>query len=80
MLTASRHPVAEQVIVITESDVAPSDGNVVARYNETHGILTRTHYTAGPKPALKDVRAAIAALQDDEVSRVACAAAEAAML
>ena len=58
-LTATRHPVAPEVIVVSTDATDWAEGNVVARYNETHGILSRTHY-AGTKPSMRDIRAAIA--------------------
>lgn len=60
-LTATRHPVAPEVIVVSTDATEWAEGNVVARYNATHDILTRTHY-AGTKPAMRDIRAAIAAV------------------
>ena len=60
-LTAKPHPAAAQVIQVWTDTPDANGGNVVARYNTTHGILTRTHY-AGEKPSLKQIREAIAAI------------------
>jgi hypothetical protein len=59
MLTASRHPVAHEIIVVTTDAIPESEGNVVARFNETHGILSRTKHS-GTKPSMSAIRTAIA--------------------
>lgn len=61
MLTATRHHLAPDVIVVTTSERDEAHGNVVARFNERHDVLTRSHYD-GPRPSLRDIRAAIAAV------------------
>lgn len=58
-LTATRDFRASQVIVVTTDARPASEGNVVARYNADHDVLTRTHYD-GPRPTIKALRAAIA--------------------
>lgn len=62
MLKASRHPVARDLVVVTNEDYAHGDGNVVYRWNAQHKIGTRTVGHAGPSPTMQAIRAAIADL------------------
>jgi hypothetical protein len=58
LLSAQRHPLVPELVIVSTDALEWSDGNVVARFNEKHGVLGRTKH-AGPKPSLAAIRAAI---------------------
>jgi hypothetical protein len=59
-LSASRHPVAHDLIVVTNDAHSHGEGNVVYRWNEKHRVGTRTRGHAGEKPSMRAIREAIA--------------------
>jgi hypothetical protein len=60
-LTARKHSTLIPCLVYVLSDEIPAPANVVAKANLKTGQVWRTKH-AGPKPAMKDIREAVAGL------------------
>ncbi len=60
-LTARRHSTLIPYLVYVLSDEIPAPANVVAKANLKTGDVWRTKHT-GPKPRMKDIRRAVAAV------------------
>ncbi len=60
MLVAKRHFATAALIVVTDTELDDTTGTVVARYNETHDVLTLTKNGKGRKA---EIQVAIAKLQ-----------------
>jgi hypothetical protein len=59
-LTARKHSTLIPYLVLIMSDEIPAPANVVAKANLNTGQVWRTRHS-GPKPAMRDIRRAVAA-------------------
>jgi hypothetical protein len=61
-LRITRKTLTPQVLVVLDEDLPTENGQVIARYNETHDILTLTKHGKGRRAEIKNALAKTASV------------------